>query len=120
MFIVRIGPGGKKLWETQIHKGPVTCGGGRLLAKDGRYVLVYNADSGEEKWYTRAVIVDPLDGSIDEILSVEIHGKGTGQPARVQMLTDGLGVGNTDGFGWFAWGGAGNNSPGAGAIETGK
>ncbi|HVR74033.1 MAG TPA: PQQ-binding-like beta-propeller repeat protein [Planctomycetota bacterium] len=101
LFLMRLDLEGKKLWEKQLHKGPVTHGGGRLVAADGLQVYAFNADSGAEKWYTRALVVDPRDGSFAEVLSTELHGRGTGQAPRLLVLSNGIAAGNSDGFGWF-------------------
>ena len=112
--------GGEKVWETQLHKGSITYGGGRFLAAGGRYVLLFNAEVEPEKWYTRAVMVDPSNGSpnggtarggtadggtsdviVRELFSAELHSKGTGQPPRLAILLEGIAVGNADGFGYF-------------------
>ncbi len=124
LHLIRVSPTGEKLWETQVHRGAVTFGGGRYLASDGRYVLLFNAEAGEEKWYTRLVAIEPKNGSLLDLLSIEVHGKGTGQPPRLQVLVEGLGVGNSDGYGWFAprgpakeAGGQGQGGPGPPPVE---
>ncbi|MBI4606824.1 MAG: PQQ-like beta-propeller repeat protein [Planctomycetes bacterium] len=102
LHLLRLSAAGEKLWERTLHEGPVTCRRERLLVPGGRWVLAFNAEEGEEKWYTRVVVVSPADGSVHELCSLEVHGKGTGQPPRLQVLEGGLAVGNADGFGWFA------------------
>jgi len=101
LILLRLSPSGETLWETQLHKGAVTYDGRRYVVSDGRYLIGFNAEAGEGKWYTRLVLIDSEDGSFNEVLSAELHGKGTAQPPRLLVLADGIGVGNADGFGWY-------------------
>jgi hypothetical protein len=102
LFLVKLAADGTKLWEKQLHRGPVTYSGGRLLGEDGRFLLAWNGEDQGEKWYTRVAAIDAKEGAVQDLCSVEVHGKGTGQPPRVAVLKDALAVGNSDGFGWFA------------------
>jgi hypothetical protein len=99
LFVLKI-EGDSKVWETRIHQGPVTYENGRYNTGDGKLLLLFNGEGDEAKWYTRGVLVGPT-GELEPLLSVEIHGKGTGQPPRLQVLKDGCALGNADGFGWF-------------------
>jgi hypothetical protein len=110
LFLLKLNGRGEKVWESRLHKGSITYKGGRFLAAGGKYVLLFNAEVEPEKWYTRAVLVDPAlgsdgggspDGRVRDLLSVEIHSKGTGQSPRLAILEDGLAVGNADGFGYY-------------------
>jgi hypothetical protein len=102
LFLVRLDSRWQKTWEKQIARGSVTFAGGRHLLPDGRFVLLFNAEVEPEKWYTRAVIVDPYSGAHEDLASVEVESKGTGQAPRLAVLKEGLALGNADGFGWFA------------------
>jgi hypothetical protein len=115
LHVVSLDAAGKKVREVEVHRGPVTYDGGRLAAPGGRLVLFFNGATEPEKWYTRAVLIEPA-GEVKEILAAELQGKGTGQPPRVAVLQGGLGVGNSGGFGWFAPEGSGVPDGGVGAA----
>lgn len=111
LFLVRTGPDGTKLGELKLHSGAATYAGGCLLVEDGSVLVVFNGEMAPEKWYTRILRIDPHGKTSREILSVEVQGKGTGQPPRLAVLEGGLAVGNADGFGWFVPGDDPEGSP---------
>jgi outer membrane protein assembly factor BamB len=113
LHVIWLDAGGKKAREAEVHKGPVTYDGGRMNAPGGGMVLFFNGATEPEKWYTRAVLVEP-GGEVKDLLTAEIQGKGTGQPPRLAVLRGGLGVGNSGGFGWYAPGGSGPPDGGVG------
>ena len=110
LILLRISPKGEKVWEKELHRGAVTYAGGRFLLRNGRFLLLFSGQVDEDKWYTRAVLVE-TSGALEEILSAEIHGKGTGQAPRLEILKEGLALGNADGFGWYAARGKAGPSP---------
>lgn len=101
LLLVKLNPRGETIWEKEVHRGAVTYSGGRFLLSDGSFLLLFSGQVDQDKWSTRAVLVGPC-GTLEEILAAEIRGKGTGQALRLQVLGEGLALGNGDGFGWYA------------------
>jgi hypothetical protein len=102
LYAVGIDPKIEKRWEVPIHRGNAVYGGRALLGPDRSWTLAYNGESEAQKWYTRLVRVEPQEGKIQVLASLELKGRGTGQLPRVARVADGIVLGNADGFGFFA------------------
>ncbi len=106
LWLVRVGADWSKVWEKQIATGRVIYAGPPLQGIDGAFLLAYNRQEGGDKWSSVCVRVAAGDSgdaapNVAEIVRREIRGKGRELPPRLSLLTSGVGLGNTDGFGWF-------------------
>jgi hypothetical protein len=100
LHAVRVSGDGRKLWQTELARGGVHCDGARLALGPDAWVLAFTQK--DKSWRTRAVVLHPATGAARDLFEHPLEMKSNYAPPKLQWTADGIAVGNSGSWAFFA------------------